>query len=199
MKLIFATHNPGKLVEMKNILSGLPFDVLSADEAGVFEDVEEDGKTFVDNAFKKARFVADKTGEWAIADDSGIMIDALSGRPGVFSARWAGENAGDDGIVAYTLEQMKDVPSDKRTAYFVSAAVLCGPKGERFDFEGKIKGKVLREPRGKMRPKLPYDVIFEIESLGKTFAELTDAEKNAISHRGKAFKRVREFLERRLT
>ena len=120
-RLIFATHNPGKIEEMRQLVADLGMDVLSADEAGVHEDVEEDGTTFAENAFKKARFVASKTGEWAVADDSGIMIDALAGRPGVYTARWAGEGASDEELVRHTLEQLKDVEEGKRGASFHSS------------------------------------------------------------------------------
>lgn len=115
-RLVFATHNPGKILEMRQLLSDLAIEVLSAAEAGATQDVEEDGETFEENALKKARFVASGTGEWAVADDSGVTIDALDGRPGVYTARWAGEGATDEQLVAHMLEQLKDVEEGRRGA-----------------------------------------------------------------------------------
>ena len=115
MKLVFATHNQGKLKEMRDLLSDLNIEVVSADEAGVYEDVIEDGTTFKANALKKARFVGEQTGEWAVADDSGICIDALDGEPGVYSARWAGDRAS---VIDHTLDKMKKVPTKNRGAHF---------------------------------------------------------------------------------
>ncbi len=195
-KLIFATHNSGKIREMRQLLSWLGIDVLSADEAGVTQDVVEDGTTFEQNALKKARFVASQTGEWAVADDSGIMIDALDGRPGVFTARWAGEDAGDEGLVAYTLEQLKDVEEGRRGASFHSVVALVSPQSEEWTFEGVVDGKVVVSPRGTPRSKLPYDALFCPAGHNRTFAEMSDEEKNALSHRGKAFEKLKEFLQR---
>ncbi|KKW33357.1 MAG: Non-canonical purine NTP pyrophosphatase [Candidatus Uhrbacteria bacterium GW2011_GWA2_52_8d] len=193
-RLIFATHNPGKIEEMRQLVADLGMDVLSADEAGVHEDVEEDGTTFAENAFKKARFVASKTGEWAVADDSGIMIDALAGRPGVYTARWAGEGASDEELVRHTLEQLKDVEEGKRGASFHSVVALVSPDGEEQTFEGVVEGKVVFEPRGTHRPKLPYDVLFCPIGQNRTFAEMSDEQKNALSHRGRAFQKLKAFL-----
>lgn len=197
MKLIFATHNQGKIKEMQALLQDLDIEVLSAAEAGVFEEAREDGKTFAANALKKAAFVTEKTGEWAVADDSGICIDTLGGRPGVLTARWAGEGASDEDLVNYTLKQLKNVPEDERGAYFQSSLALTSPNGEHWIFEGKIYGIIPERPRGKPRPRLPYDVIFIPEAENRTFAEMTDQEKNSLSHRGLAFKKLKEFLSRR--
>lgn len=194
MRLIFATHNKDKLVEMKDILKGLEVEILSAEEAGVFEEAVEDDETFEANALKKAQFVASKTGNWAIADDSGICIASLNGAPGVQSARWAGE--GD--LAEYTLKQMINIPDDERGAYFESAAVLCAHDGRHFIFSGRIAGRVTRELRGINRPKLPYDVIFVPDGYEETFAEMSDAQKNSLSHRGLAFRQLREFVENNL-
>lgn len=193
MKIVFATHNSGKLVEMRNLLDG--FEVVSAEEAGVFDDVVEDGETFAENALKKARFVSQKTGEWAVADDSGICIAALDGRPGVYSARWAGENASDDEMINFTLNEMKDVDHDNRQAYFVSVAALVSPAGKEHVFEGRIDGKITTKPIGTPRKKLPYDLIFSPIGTDRTFAEMSDEEKNSLSHRGLAFQKLKKFLE----
>ncbi len=195
MKLIFATHNEGKVKEMRQILAGLDAEIMSAEEAGVHEDVEEDGVTFAENALKKARFAAQKTREWAIADDSGICIEALNGNPGVQSARWAGEGADGSAIVKKTLEKMKDVPQESRGAYFESCAALVSPDGSEWTFSGRCPGKIIMTPRGTAHPKLPYDVLFVPEGKTKTFAEIEDEEKNSLSHRGTAFRKLKDFLE----
>ncbi len=194
MKLIFATHNSGKIKEMKEILSDLPIRVLSAEEAGVFEEPEENGKTFSENALKKAKFVADKTGEWTIADDSGICIDALDGEPGVYSARYAGEGKTDEELINFVLDKIKNIPEGERSSYFATAAVLVSPERQEYVFEGRVNGKISLEKKGIPRPKLPYDVIFIPEGYEKTFAEMSDKKKNSLSHRGKAFRKVKEFL-----
>ena len=175
-------------------MAGLGFEILSADEAGVHEDPVEDGATFAENALKKARFVAEKTGELAVADDSGIMIDALAGKPGVYSARWAGEGAGDEGLLKYTLAQLKDVEDGKRGATFHSVVALVSPQGQEQTFEGVLEGHVVVSPRGTPRPKLPYDLIFQPLGFDRTFAQMSDEEKNAISHRGLAFQKLKMFL-----
>lgn len=194
MKLIFATHNVGKIKEMQAILAGLDIEILSADEAGVHEDVVEDGQTFAENAAKKARFVNSRTGVWAVADDSGICIDALGGEPGIHSARWAGENITAETLILKTLDRMNDVPVKERGAQFVSTLVLIAPDGREWVFEGKVPGFIAEEPRGTPRPKLPYDVVFIPEGYTSTFAEMSDEEKNSLSHRGLAFRKLREFL-----
>ncbi|MBI4257060.1 RdgB/HAM1 family non-canonical purine NTP pyrophosphatase [Candidatus Uhrbacteria bacterium] len=198
-RLIFATHNPGKIGEMRQLVADLGMDVLSADEAGVHEDVEEDGTTFAENALKKARFVASTTGEWAVADDSGITIDALGGRPGVYTARWAGEGASDEELVRHTLEQLKDVDEGKRGASFHSVVALVSPEGEEWTFEGIVEGTVVMSTRGTPRPKLPYDVLFCPIGHNHTFAQMPDEEKNALSHRGKAFEKLKKFLQNKKT
>ncbi len=196
MKIVFATHNPGKVQEMRDLLSDMSIEVMSADEAGVKEDVVEDGKTFEENARKKAQFVAKKTGMWAVADDSGVCIRALDGAPGVRSARWAGEGAGDEGIVRYTLAQLKDVPEGKRDAWFETALVLVSPDGKEQVFHGKMEGKITTESHGAPRTKLPYDAIFMPRGEKRTCAEMSLTEKNAISHRGRAFQELKKFLWR---
>ncbi len=194
MKLVFATNNLGKLKEMKAILEGLKIDILSVKEVGVILDVVEDGLTFEENALKKARSIAEKSKEWTIADDSGICIEVLDNAPGVFSARWAGENASDEEIVRYTLGKIKDVPEEKRGAWFETAVVLVTPDEKYWVFKGKIEGRVAEISRGKPRSKLPYDLIFIPKGYDRTFAEMSDEEKNSLSHRGLALKQLKEFL-----
>ncbi|MBI4437791.1 RdgB/HAM1 family non-canonical purine NTP pyrophosphatase [Candidatus Uhrbacteria bacterium] len=193
-RLIFATHNQGKVKEMRALMERLGLEILSADEAGVHEDPTEDGATFEENALKKARFIVEQTGEWAVADDSGIMIDALDGRPGVHTARWAGENAGDEGLIRHALEELKGVEERRRGASFHSVVALVSPGGEAWAFEGVLSGRITVLPRGTPRPKLPYDLIFQPSGSDRTFAEMSDEEKNAMSHRGQAFQKLKTFL-----
>ena len=194
MKIIFATHNNGKLKEMREILRDLDIDLLSTKEVGLKEEPIEDGATFEENALKKARFTAAQTKEWAIADDSGICIDELGGLPGVVSARWAGEGASDEKIIRHTLTALASTPPDKRGAYFETAAVLTAPDGRYWIFTAKINGHIATAPRGLPRPKLPYDLIFIPDGHQKTFAEMSDDEKNSLSHRGLAFRQLKAFL-----
>lgn len=195
MKLIFATHNPGKAKEMRAMLADLHVEVVSMDEAGVAEDVLEDRKTFEGNALKKARFVASRTGELTLAEDSGLCIKALGGAPGVYSARWAGEGASDDEMVRHILLKMNDILEPKRQAWFKTALALVAPDGKERVFRGRVDGMVSIAPRGTMRSKLPYDMVFIPKGHMRTFAEMTDTEKNLISHRGRAFVKFKEFLK----
>jgi len=193
MKIIFATHNKGKLIEMKRILHD--FEVIGAEEAGVFEDVVEDGATFTENALKKARFVVSQTGEAAVADDSGVCIKALDGEPGIFSARWAG----DSDKAQFALDKLADVPDGQRQAWFETAAALVFPDGREFVFDGKMHGDITMEKRGESLPNLPYDSIFIPEGHTLTCAEMGNEEKNNLSHRGQAFRELREFLVKELS
>lgn len=177
------------------MLSGLDLEVLSAGEMGIIEEVEEDRNTFAGNAYKKASFVAGRLKEWAVSDDSGLCIDVLGGEPGVKSARWAGP--GKD-LVSFTLEKMKDISEGARQAYFESAAVLVSPQGEHWTFRGRIDGIISLSPQGQPRPGLPYDAIFIPQGFNKTFAEISEEEKNSLSHRGWAFKQLRDFLEKQV-
>lgn len=192
MRIIFATQNKGKLIEMKKILSD--FEVVGMEDIGINEDVLEDGKTFEENAFKKARFVSERVNEYVIADDSGICIKSLDGAPGVYSARWAGEGASSDDIVRHTLKKLESFPEGERGAWIETAAVLVMPDGKEKSFVGKIEGYVPFAPSGKALPKLPYDVIFVPKGYTKTFAEISEEEKNSISHRGRAFRELKNYL-----
>ena len=171
MKLILATKNSGKIDEIKKILSDLDIQILSAEEVGIKNDIVEDGKTFKENALKKASFVLLKTGEWTMADDSGICINKLSGLPGVKSARWTGKSRNGKEMVSKTLNKLKDIKS--RQAYFECTVALINPKGKHWFFTGRIYGRVTKEPKGKIDSKLPYDVLFVPQGHKKTFAEMT--------------------------
>ncbi len=192
-KLVFATRNPGKVKEMHAILKGLDVEILSMEEAGVPDDIIEDGDTFEENARKKAEFVSSKTGEWSLGEDSGICIEALNGAPGIHSARFAGENATGDDLINLTLSKIQGVKD--RHAWFETALVLIAPDKRSWVFNGRVNGTISEIPRGMQRPKLPYDVIFVPEGYTKTFAEMSDEEKNSLSHRGRAFAKLREFLK----
>lgn len=190
MKLIFATHNAGKVQEMRQILSGLPLDIVPADEAGVTEDLPETGSTCEENALQKARYVSKKTGEAAFADDTGLFIDALGGQPGIHAARWAeqGDHA------SKTLAALHGVPQEKRTAQFVSLVALVSPDGEEHLFKGAVEGTITDTPHGQAHPHLPYDTVFMPREDTRTFAQMSSDEKNAISHRGRAFQEFRKYL-----
>jgi XTP/dITP diphosphohydrolase len=193
MKLIFATHNEGKVKEMRKIIAGTPWEILSAEEAGVLEEPVEDGVTFADNSFLKAKFVFDKTHEWTVADDSGLCVEALGGAPGVFSARWAGAEATGEEKAAKVLRELGS--AENRRAFFESSLALIAPTGEHWIFTGQAHGKIASEKKEKFpRPHLPYDAIFIPENFTKTFGEMSDEEKNALSHRGEAFRKLKEFL-----
>lgn len=191
-KLILATHNQGKLRELRELLRGqvpgldVDTDVL---DAGAIQapDVAETGVTFAENARLKAHAVAQFSGALAIADDSGLAVDVLGGAPGIFSARWAGSHGDDGANLKLLLAQLADIAEEHRGARFVCAAVLASPDGT-VDIveEGTLEGTLLHEPRGE--GGFGYDPILQPVGLDKSCAELTGAEKNAISHRGNAFR-----------
>ena len=191
MKFVLATHNPGKLKEMGEILSGLGVEVVSPADAGVTVDVEETGATFEENAYLKAHAVMEASGLPAIADDSGLCVDALNGAPGVYSARYGGPELDDAGRYRLLLENLRG-QLDRR-GKFVSAICCCFPNGDRVEARGECAGTLAYAPKG--ADGFGYDPIFFVPGLKKTFAELSPEEKNAISHRGNALKAFREKLE----
>lgn len=194
-KIVFATHNHGKVEEIRGILKDLGIRVVSADEAGVSEDVVEDGKTFEENALIKAEFVGKASGQWAMGDDSGICVEALDGAPGIYSARWAGENAPGEEWVKLLMSKMEGVPEGKRKAWFETTAVLRSPSSEHWTFVGRVDGRIATEAQGVAHPRLSYDVVFIPEGEERTFAEMSGEEKNAISHRGRAFRKLKDFIQ----
>ena len=189
MKYVMATHNPNKLLELQRILEPLHIEVTTAD----LQEVEETGTTFAENAFLKAQAACEQTGLPAVADDSGLAVDALDGAPGVYSARYAGPDATDAERMEKLLGELQNVPMDQRTARFVSAICVVYPGGERLDVEGVCEGRVAFEPRG--CDGFGYDPIFLVGE--KTYAELSPAEKDAISHRGRALRELAALLEKR--
>ena len=190
MKLVLASKNQKKLVEMNEILSHLGIQVCSEAEAGVDVEVEETGATFEENSLLKARAVMEASGMPAIADDSGLCVDALNGAPGVYSARYGGEGLDDAGRYRLLLENMRG--QTPRTAKFVSVITCCFPNGDVLSARGECPGTIAFAPMGE--GGFGYDPVFFIPSLKKTFAQLSPEEKNAISHRGKALE-ARELIK----
>lgn len=191
-RLVIATNNPGKACEIAKILSDTGFDICSLRDYPLMPEPEETAATFAGNAEIKALAAANHTGELAIADDSGLVIDALDGAPGVYSSRFAGEGATDEERNAKALDLLKDVPDEERTARFVAVAVIAEPGRIIGTVEGTVEGIITCEPRGSNG--FGYDPIFYVKKLGKTTAELTPDEKNLISHRGKAFRAAKEIM-----
>ena len=188
-KLVIATKNAGKVQEIVDALVGLPFEVVSLQDYPDAPDVEETGASFAENAILKAVAYADFTGELTLADDSGLEVDALDGAPGVFSSRYAPTVPQRN---AKLLDAMKNVPDDRRAARFRCVVAIVEPGGTARTCEDSVEGVVSREPAG--TGGFGYDPIFYIPSLGKSMAELSFAEKNVISHRGKALKKARKLL-----
>ncbi|MBQ9967910.1 MAG: XTP/dITP diphosphatase [Oscillospiraceae bacterium] len=189
MRLVLASKNQHKLVELQTILGQMGLEVVLESEIGIDVDVEETGTTFAENAMLKAKAVMEASGMAAIADDSGLVVDALNGEPGVYSARYGGRPTDLDRTLLL-LEKMKDVPEDARTGRFVSAIACALPDGTEVTAEGTCEGKILFDLRG--TGGFGYDPVFYVPELGKTFAEAGAEEKNAISHRGNA---LRAFCE----
>jgi XTP/dITP diphosphohydrolase len=191
-ELLVATGNKGKLRELELLLHGSVERLLSLADFPELPAVEEDGKTFVENAIKKARSAAMATGLPVLADDSGLVVDFLGGRPGVHSARFAGATATDTENNVRLLRELAGVPVELRGAAFRCFIALCLPDGACETFDGELRGIILETPRG--TEGFGYDPLFLVPEYGKTLAELPLATKNRISHRGKAFLSVKEFL-----
>jgi len=192
MKLVAATNNPGKLAEMRAILTDLGFEVLSSEEAGYCGEIKETGTTFEENAMIKAETVMRATGLAALADDSGLEVDALGGEPGVYSARYAEPG----GRKKKVLEKMREVPDGKRTARFVAAIACAFPDGGKYVVRGTCEGEILRECRGE--GGFGYDPLFYVPEYGMTFAEMTAELKNRISHRSEGLHKMAEALRGRI-
>lgn len=194
MKLIIASNNAHKVTEIKAILGDYFQQILSLREAGVSIDVDEDADTFEGNALKKASEIFDAVeADAVLSDDSGLEVDALGGAPGVYSARYAGEGHDDAANNAKLLENMKDVPTEKRTCRFVSAVALVRKDKEPIVVRGAVEGKLLYELQGENG--FGYDPLFFYEPYNKSFAELTAEEKNTVSHRKNALEALRSVLE----
>ena len=199
-RIIFATGNQNKMREIREIMQGFrvngeEIEILSMKEAGVYTDIVEDGMTFVENASIKAKAIAVLApGDFVMADDSGLEIDALNKEPGIYSARYLGEDTSYQIKNANLIERLNGVPDEKRTARFVCAIAAVMPDGALLTTEGTIEGRIGYEERGKNG--FGYDPIFYVPEFGKTTAELTEEEKNQVSHRGKALQLMKEELKK---
>lgn len=191
-RIIFATGNQDKMREIREIFGDLQVPVLSMGEAGIQTDIVEDGSSFEENAAIKARAVARFTDAVVLADDSGLVIDHLGGEPGIYSARYMGEHTSYDLKNAELLRRMEGVPMEGRTARFVCAVAAALPDGRVLTCQGVMEGRIALKPAGENG--FGYDPIFWLDEFGCTSAELTREQKNAISHRGKALRRMREEL-----
>lgn len=191
MKFIIATHNMKKQAEMQRILSPLGVEVLTAEMAGItLTDVEETGTTFLENAVLKAESGCRESKMPCIADDSGLSVDSLGGEPGVYSARYSGEHGNDEANIQKLLKNLENVPEEKRTARFVCTVCVCFPDGRKFTVDGKCEGKIGFEKHG--NGGFGYDPVFMVGE--KSFAELSAEEKDEISHRGNALRKLAEVL-----
>jgi XTP/dITP diphosphohydrolase len=190
--LLIATNNPGKIREIKSILCGLSIKIVTLNDIGVEINVEETGKTFEENAVLKAERVAFKTGYLTLAEDSGLEVDALNGRPGVYSVRY-GKGTDHDRLLKL-LEELKGIPFEKRTARYKAVVAIFDPEKKTVNtFNGATEGIITEKPLGENG--FGYDSIFCSTELKKTFGQVTEREKNSASHRGKALKNALEFLK----
>lgn len=193
-RMIFATGNENKMKEIREILGALPLEILSMKEAGVSADIVEDGKTFEENALIKARAICKLAGEMVLADDSGLEIDYLNKEPGIYSARYMGEDTSYHIKNKSLIDRLEGVPDEKRTARFVCAIAAVFPDGKELVVRGTVEGIIGYEEKGENG--FGYDPIFYLPECGCTTAELPPEEKNSISHRGNALRLMKELLER---
>jgi XTP/dITP diphosphohydrolase len=192
IEVVIATRNSGKLREIRAILSPLGLKILSLRDFPEVPEIIEDGQTFEENAVKKAAVVSRQTGRMAIADDSGLAVDALQGRPGVFSSRYAGEKATDAQRYQKLLKEMAGTPQGKRGAAFICAMAVASPKGKVEMVKGECRGEIAFAPKGSHG--FGYDPVFYLPERGKTMAELEPDVKNRISHRAQALEKLKQVL-----
>jgi len=190
LEILIATNNLGKVKEIKDILNTQEIKILTMKDFPDLPKVEEDGKNYQENAFKKARKISEYTGKICLADDSGLEIDYLKGKPGIYSSRWGNS---DEERINKVLKLLKNVPKNKRNAKFVCAAVLVFPDGKTYMVKEECKGSITFKPKG--AHGFGYDPIFLVPEYNKTFAELGDEIKNRISHRGKAMRKMAEIIK----
>lgn len=191
--LLLASQNPGKLNEMRLLVEGLPFRVVGPREIGIHDSPDEPGRTFIENATIKARHYARQSGLLTVADDSGLSVDALGGAPGLYSSRFGGDGASDLDRNLLLLEKLRGVPEEGRGARFTSAVVAVLGEDVLFATEQQVEGRIAFGMSG--QSGFGYDPLFFYPPYGKTFGEVPRAEKDRVSHRGKAFARLRVFLE----
>jgi XTP/dITP diphosphohydrolase len=195
MRIVFATKNEGKVKEITEMLASMDIELISLNHFKSLPEIVEDGKTYLENALKKAKTISEITGETVLADDSGLQVEILGGEPGVYSARYAGEGATDEENNAKLLSRLKEVPEEKRAASFFCALVLYHKDGRYYSFEGRWQGRIIDERRG--TNGFGYDPIFLCPDLNKTAAELPPEIKNTISHRGQAFAKLKSHFDDR--
>ena len=194
--MIAASSNAHKIKEIQSIMSKFGVKVVSRKEAGVPEfEIEEDGETFEENSLKKAKAIMKATGKLTVADDSGLMVDYLGGAPGVYSARFAGEECDDEKNNEKLLKHLEGLPAEDRKAKFVSVITLMFPDGNTIVARGECPGRIIETPTGENG--FGYDPLFVPDGLSKTFAQLSDKEKNSISHRARALEKLEEILTER--
>lgn len=193
-RLIFATGNAGKMKEIRMIMADVGMEILSMKEAGIQADIEENGKTYEENALIKARAIAALADAIVLADDSGLEVDWLGKEPGVYSARYMGEDIPYSVKNANIISRLEGVPEEKRTARFVCAIAAVFPDGRELTVRAAIEGRIGYEEKGDNG--FGYDPIFYVPELQKTTAELTEEEKNQVSHRGKALRLMKEELKK---
>lgn len=190
LEILIATNNLGKVKEIKDILYSPEIKILTMKDFPPLPKIEEDGKTYQENAYKKARKISEYTGKICLADDSGLEIDYLKGEPGIYSSRWGNS---DEERINKVLKLLENVPIDKRNAKFVCAVVLFFPNGKLFMVKEECKGSIIFSPKGENG--FGYDPIFLVPEYDKTFAELGDKIKNKISHRGKAMRKMIKIIK----
>ena len=190
LEILIATNNLGKVKEIKDILNSPEIKILTMKDFPNLPKVEEDGKNYQENAFKKAGKISEYTGKICLADDSGLEIDYLKGEPGIYSSRWGNS---DEERINKVLKLLKNVPINKRNAKFICSAVLVFPDGKRYMVKEECKGNITFKPKG--MHGFGYDPIFLVPEYNKTFAELGDKIKNQISHRGKAMRKMAEIIK----
>jgi XTP/dITP diphosphohydrolase len=195
-EILLASQNAGKLEEMRQLVAGLPMRILGPRDLGILESPEETGRTFVENATLKARYYAQRSGLMTVADDSGLSVDALRGAPGLYSSRFGGDGASDAARNALLLTLLKRVPDEQRGARFTSAVVAVESGTVVFRAVETVEGRIAASLRG--GAGFGYDPLFFYPPDGKTFAEMTREQKARVSHRGKAFARLRQYLVARL-
>ena len=191
MKIIAATGNAGKIKAIKKIFSDVNIEILSMGEIGIDIEIEENGTTFEENALIKARTISKMTGEIALADDSGLCVDAMGGAPGIYSARYAGADATDSQRIEKLLEELKD--EENRKAKFVSVIAMVFPDGNELTADGEVHGQIAKGVHGE--GGFGYDPVFISDELGKTFGEATSEEKNSISHRARALDKMYQKIK----
>lgn len=194
LEIVLATRNPSKAEQIRALFSSDRFIFKNLDEAGVVGNPSEDFQSTLDNAVEKGLFAWQQVFNWVLADDTALHIDALGGEPGPRAARWAGEKASTEEIMLHTLKKLQGYSLWERTATFVTSAFLVRPNGSWHHSTGKVKGVILEEPRCPCQPGMPYSAIFKPDRSKKVWAEMTVGEENAISHRGQAFRQIKDHL-----